>query len=188
MQPMPPLRGKGMLVTGTVLLVLGLIGIILGIVMTARAIAALSDDVGTAEATPTTITRTLDGDKTYAVYAADGVTVEVGDIEVAGPSGAVTVKATAADTNVDVSGTSYSEIATFKTSDDGDYEVTVSTEGATVAVAPSLTSAAMSLVWLVGVVIGGFLAFLGVIFLIIGAVQRSGSKKRQRAAMGGQQY
>ncbi|MCB0906431.1 MAG: hypothetical protein KDB63_04855 [Nocardioidaceae bacterium] len=184
----PPLRGKGMLVTGTVFLVLGLVAIVLGIIMTARALASLSDDIGTAQAAPTTVTRTFDGGKTYAVYAADGVTVPVGDIEVTGDAGPVTVSATTVDGNVGVSGTNYSEVATFTPAETGSYDVTVSTDGATIAVAPSLTSAAKSLIWLIAVVAGGLMAFLGVIFLIIGAVQRSGSKKRQRAAMGGQPY
>ena len=67
MPSVPPLRGKGTLVTGTVLLVLGLIGIVAGIILTANALSSLSDKVGTAENTPTTITRNLDSGTTYAV-------------------------------------------------------------------------------------------------------------------------
>lgn len=185
MPSVPPLRGKGTLVTGTVLLVLGLIGIVAGIILTANALSSLSDKVGTAENTPTTITRNLDSGTTYAVYAAEGGSVSAGDIEVSGPSGSVSLKDPSVTSSVDVSGTNYSEVVTFDPPKTGDYDVTVSSEGAVVAVAPSLSSAAKGLAWIAGIFVGGLLAFLGVILLLIGAIQRSSSKKKQRAAMGG---
>lgn len=197
---LPPLRGKGTLITGAVLLILGLVGIILGIVMTASAATSLLTQIGTPQTSPASFVRQLDGGTTYGIYeeTAGGRgtvddpflgNVQPGDITVTGPSGPVVVSGTGSSVNTVGDGTQlFAEIATFDPPTSGTYTIEITTAGSLVAVAPSLSSAAKGLAWIAAIVIGGLIALLGVILLIVGAVQRSSSRKKQREVLAAAGY
>jgi uncharacterized membrane protein len=196
----PPLRGKGTLITGVVLLLVGLLAIIVGIVLTAGAATSLLNQIGTPQTSPTTFTRQLDGGTTYAVYeATDSGTgtasdpfignVQPSDISVTGPSGPVAVTDTGSTVNTVGDGNRlFAEVATFDAPSSGSYTVTIATEGSLVAVAPALSAAAKAFAWVAAIIIGVLLALLGIILLIVGAVQRSSSRRKQQAALAGSGY
>ncbi|ACV80115.1 hypothetical protein [Nakamurella multipartita] len=187
----PPPRGKGMLITGAVLLGLGIVGIVLGIVMTVNAATSLLSKIGAAQTAPATFTSQLDGGSTYAVYEATqgtgaATTVQPTAISVTGPSGAVTVSKTGATVNsVGDNNQNYAEVALFTPPTTGSYTITVAGNGAVVAVAPALSTAAKGFAWIVAVIFGGLFAVVGLILLIIGAVRRSSSRRAQPSQFGG---
>ncbi len=178
-----PRRGKGALVTGVVLLVLGLLAIILGSVVTAGTVKELtSTQVGAAQTAPTTFTSQLNPATTYAVFeAADAgkSSVQVADVTVISSEGdAVTVKKTTDEVVVPgEGGQRFVEVATFDIGTSGEYEVKVATEGSSVAVAPAVSTTSKGVAWIGAVILGGLLAVLGVVLIIVGAVQRSSSRK-----------
>ena len=192
----PPLRGKGTLITGTVLLVLGLVAVIAGIVMLAGTATSLLSQIGTPQTSPTSFTRQLDGGTTYAVYeATDGGSgtlddpflgdVQPTDITVTGPGGTVPVNGTGNEVNTVGDGKQlFAEVATFNPPSSGSYTIDIATTGSLVAVAPSLSSVGKAAMWLLLIGLGGLLALIGIILLIVGAVQRSSSRKKQREALG----
>ncbi len=184
-KPVAPLRGKGALITGAVLLGLGIVTIIVAIAMTAGAVGSLANQIGASQTAPTTITGQLNAGTAYAVYeVAPGgaATVQVGDITVTGPSGPVAVtKSTATvGTTTGQGNQTFAEVATFTPSASGSYAVAIATKGAVVTVAPSLSSEAKGVAWIAAIIPGVLLAFIGVIVLIVGAVQRSSSRKQQQ--------
>ena len=189
----PPLRGKGALLTGAVLLVIGAVAIIVGIVLTANAASSVLDNnkIGSAQTAPATFTNQLDGGTTYAVYEAtqgvNGTTaVQPADISVTGPSGPVTISKTSGTVNTTgADNKTYAEVATFDPPTTGSYTIAVATKGSVVAVAPALSTAAKGVAWIVAVVLGGFVALIGLILIIIGAVRRSSSRNTQQDAFGG---
>jgi hypothetical protein len=180
----PKLRGKGTLITGTVLLVLGLAVIVVSIVMTAGAATSLVTQIGAAQTAPTTLNSQLNGGTTYAVYeVAQGgaATVQPADITVTGPSGPVPVANSNATVTANGQGNqNFTEVATFTPPSTGSYAVAVATKGALVAVAPALSTAAKGVAWIAAIIPGVLFALIGVILLIVGAVQRSSSRKRQQ--------
>ena len=185
-----PGRGKGLLITGAVLLVIGAVAVILGIVLTANAASTVLDNnkISSAQTAPATFTSQLDGGTTYAIYEATqgGTTVQTTDIKVTGPSGPVAISKT--NGTVNTTGTdnqTYAEVATFDPSTTGSYTIAVATNGPVVAVAPALSTAAKGIAWIVAVVLGSFVALIGLILVIIGAARRSSSRKEQQAAFGG---
>ncbi len=181
-----PARGKGMLITGAVLLLLGIVAIIVSIVMTAGAATSLVSRISAPQIAPTTFTSQLDGGSTYAVYesvpGAGSVTVvQAGDIAVTGPAGPVTVtKTNGTATTVGNGNMSFAEVATFTPPASGSYTIEVATQGAAVAVAPAVSTAAKGFAWLAAIIPGILFAFVGFILLIVGAVQRSSSRKQQQ--------
>ncbi len=192
----PPLRGKGTLITGVVLLILGLVAVIAGIALLAGTAGSLLSQIGTPQTAPTSFTRQLDGGTTYAVYEATSAgtgtaddpflgNVQPSDITVKGPSGDVQVNGTGSTVNTVGDGTQlFAEVATFNPPTSGSYTIDIATTGSLVAVAPSLSSAAKAAVWIAVIGLGALLALIGIILLIVGAVQRSSSRKKQQAALG----
>ena len=193
----PPLRGKGTLITGVVLLILGLVAVIAGIALLAGTATSLLSQIGTPQTAPTSFTRQLDGGTTYAVYEAtdggSGTTedpflgdVQATDITVKGPNGDVPVTSTGDQVNTVGDGKQlFAEVATFNPPTTGSYTIDISTTGSLVAVAPSLSSVGKAAIWLALIGLGGLLAVIGIILLIVGAVQRSSSRKKQQAALAG---
>ena len=187
----PPLRGKGTIITGAVLLVLGAVLIILGYIVTAGTAQSLSGQViGNPQTTPTTITSQLDPFRTYAVYEATDAgsgKVQPDDITVTGPTGlAVTVNKTTDQVSAVGDGNKrYVEVATFDIGTSGSFAIKVASEGSLVAVAPALSTAAKGVAWIAAIILGAVLALVGLILIIVGAVQRSSSRKKQQDALGG---
>ncbi len=180
----PPQRGKGTLITGVVLLVIGAVGIIVGIVLTASAASSVLDNnkIGSAQTAPATFTSQLDSGTTYAIYEAtqgvNGTTaVQPADISVTGPSGPVTISMTSGTVNTTgADNKNYAEVATFDPPTTGSYNIAVATKGSLVAVAPALSTVAKGVAWIVAVVLGSLVAIIGLILIIIGAVRRSSSR------------
>lgn len=195
--PVPPLRGKGSLITGVVLLLLGLLAVIAGIVGTATTASGLIGQIGSPQASPTSFTRQLDAGTTYAVWeettGGSGTTgdpylgnVSPSDITVTGPSGTVPVRSTGNQVNtVGDSKQLFAEVATFDPPTTGSYTIQVATAGSLVSVAPAASSIGKAAQWLTLIGIGVLLGLVGLVLLIVGAVQRSSSRRRQREAMGG---
>jgi hypothetical protein len=72
-------------------------------------------------------------------------------------------------------GQTFTEVANFTIGTSGSFTIKVATEGAVVAVAPSVATEAKGFAWIVGVVVGPLLGLVGLIVLIVGFVQRSKS-------------
>jgi hypothetical protein len=190
-------RGKGLVTSGIVLLILGLIAVVGGVAGFAVSAASLVTEFGSPQNTPATITRTLDGGTTYAVYeAATGGTgttadplignVLPSDITVKGAAGDVAVKDVGSTTQTyDVNGKRYGAVATFDPPTSGQYTIEVQTEDAIVVVAPSFTSFGKAAIWILLVLLGVVLGLIGLILLIVGLVKRSRSKKELAMASGG---
>jgi len=188
----PQVKGKGMIWTGAVLLVVGVVLIVAGIVGVVVSAAGLITGFGSPVATPTSVTRTLDAGTTYAVYELSGLgsgsgtaddpllaTVSPSDVTVTGPGGvAVPVKDPGSMTQTFTnSGKEYFVVATFDPPVTGSYDIAIATEGAEVLVAPSFSAFGRSLAWVSAIGLGGLLALVGLILLIIGLVRRSSSKR-----------
>lgn len=186
----PPPRGKGMLITGAVLLAIGIIGIILGIVMTVNAATSLLSKIGAPQTAPATFTSQLDGGSTYAIYEATAgtgaaTTVAPTAISVTGPSGAVAVSKTGGTVSVTDNNQHFAEVAVFTPPATGSYTIAVAGNGTVVAMAPALSTAAKGFAWIVAVIVGGLFAVVGLILLIIGAVRRSSSRRPPAGQFGG---
>ncbi len=194
--PVKP-RGKGLLTSGIVLLILGLLGVVGGIIGIATSAGSLVKEFGSPQPTPTSITRILDGGTTYAVYEAstggtgsssDPLTgnVILSDITVTGPAGAVNVNDVGNSTQTyDANGERFGAVATFDPPTTGSYTIAVSTEGSVVVVAPSFTSFGKIAIWVLLILFAVVLGLLGLILLIVGLVKRSKSKKEIAMASGG---
>jgi hypothetical protein len=186
----PRARGKGLLISGMVLLVVGVAAVVVGIVMTAGTASSLLNKISAAQTAPATFTGQLEGGTTYAVYeatrGASGIaSIGPGEITVTGPSGSVSVTRTG-DTvsTVGEDSNNYAEVAAFTPPASDTYTITVAAERSLVAVAPALSTAAKGFAWIVAVVLGGLVAVIGLILVIIGAVRRSSARSRQGTAPG----
>lgn len=198
--PAPPqVKGKGMIWTGVALLVVGVVLIVAGIIGVIAAAASLISGFGSPVTTPTTVTRTLEKGTTYAVYELSGLasgtgttedpllaTVSPADITVTGPGGVVVgVKDPGSVTQTFTNGgKEYFAVATFDAPATGSYEISIATEGAEVLIAPSFSAFGKSFAWIAAIGLGGLLALLGLILLIVGLVRRSSSKKAVAQATG----
>jgi hypothetical protein len=198
--PPPRVKGKGMIWSGAILLVVGMVLVVAGIIGVVASAASLVSGFGSPFTTPTTVSRTFDAGTSYAVYelkrsdSGSGskddpllATVLPSDVTVTGPGG-VTVpvtdpgELTQTFTN---GGREYFVVATFDAPATGTYQVAIASEGAEVLVAPSLTAFGRSFAWIGAIGLGGLLALLGLVLLIVGLVRRSSSKKRAAVAAGG---
>ena len=173
-----PTPGKGALIAGAVLLVLGIVATFLGVAVfggTAKEIAGTT--VSNPAATPAEIIGDLEAATTYAVYEEtdSATTITPADVKVTAEDGtALTVGDPASSTVVTGDGgKKYTEVATFIVGTSGTFAVTVAKEGATVAVAPSVSVASQGFAWGAAAIVGVVLALIGIILLIVGAVQRS---------------
>ncbi len=186
----PKRKGKGAILTGVVLLVAGLLAVVGGIIGVASAASSLVSEIGSPSATPTSFNRVLNAGTTYAIYevtsSGSGTSgdpylgsVRTGDVTVTGPDGnSVVVREPGLTTQTTQSGSdTFLVVATFDPPTTGTYTVEVSTEGTTVALAPSLTALAGTLRWIGLIVVGVLLGVIGLIVLIVGIVRRSSSRK-----------
>jgi hypothetical protein len=188
----PPVKGKGMIWTGAVLLVVGMLLVVAGIIGVVASAASLINGFGSPVTTPTTVTRTLEAGTTYAVYERSSLvsgsgtledpllaSVSPADITVTGPGGVVVpVKDPGQMTQTFTNGgKEYFAVATFDAPASGSYEITIAGEGAEVLVAPSFSAFGRSIAWVAAIGLGGLLALVGLVLLIIGLVRRASSKK-----------
>ncbi len=177
----PTKRGKGLLISGAVLLVLGILAVIVGVAAVGNTAKELADtQVGASQNAPTTITGPLDAATTYAVYEAAESgkgTVQVADVIVTNSAGdPATVTASTDSASVTgKDGKNYVEVATFTVGTSDTFAVEVGTQGAVVAVAPSVSSLSKGFALGTAAILGIVLGVVGVILLIVGAVQRSRS-------------
>jgi len=182
----PRKRGKGAIITGLVLLAVGIVMAIGGIVAFGASAASLLSGLGTPQTTPVELPKTLDGGTTYAVYeqATSGTgtsgdpyigSIQPGDVTVQATDGTEVILTDAPSLSQTFSDGSknYVVVATFDPPVSGQYVVSVKTDGATIIVAPSLTSVAKALPWLALIGVGALLALAGLIVFIIGIVRRS---------------
>lgn len=173
-----PKRGKGSLITGAVLLVLGAILTFLGVAVpggTAKEIA--NTQLSAPKTAPAEWTTDLKANTTYAVYAEKGkATVKASDVSVAAADGtALTVKPSDSVEVKGEGGNTYTEVANWTIGTSGKFTIKVSTQDAVVAVAPSIATESKGFGFLAALVGGPLLALIGVILLIVGGVQRSRS-------------
>ena len=193
--PAPALKGKGAIVTGIVLLLLGVVAVVAGIAGSAASLSSLVSGFSTPKPTPAHFVLTLDGGTTYAVYeqAAGGHGVPgdpfqgaVGpaDVTITGPGGAVAfVPAGSSSQSYTNAGSTFVAAGTFDPPTSGSYTIDVTTSPpVNVVVAPSFTSFGRAIGWIGLIGLGALLGLVGLITLIVGLVRRSGSKKAIAAA------
>lgn len=171
-------RGKGALIAGAVLVVLGIVVTFLGIAVpggTAKEISATQ--VTAPKPTPADWTTDLPASSAFGVYAAkDGAPVAVSDVTVAAADGTpITVQKSDTVEVTGDNGKTFTEIANFSTGTSGSFTIKVAANGATVALAPSISTASKGAAWIVALFIGPLLALIGVVLLVVGGVQRSRS-------------
>jgi hypothetical protein len=192
--PAPTLKGKGAIITGIVLLLVGLVAVIAGIAGTASALSSLVSGFSSPKPTPAHFVMALEGGTTYAVYEESGggtgangdpflVTVQAQDVTITGPSGTVPFIASGQQTqSYTTSGTTFVMAGSFDPQTSGSYTIDVSTSPVVnVVVAPSFTSFGRAAGWIGLIGLGALLGLAGLITLIVGLVRRSGSKKKVAA-------
>ena len=188
--PAPKPKGKGLTVTGALLMLVGVLLVIGGIVGAVSAAAKLVSELGGASTTPATITKQLTGGTTYAVFVEasggtgttdDPFTSEVGtsDISVTGPDGGtVPIQETGSTTQtLDNNGSTYGALVTFTPPSTGQYTIKVGGSGASVLVAPDVAAIGKSFVAVALIPLGIIVGLVGLILLIVGLVRRSSSKR-----------
>jgi hypothetical protein len=186
----PKLKGKGLTISGALLMVLGAILVVVGIVGTVSAAAKFVSDLGAVATTPATITRDLNAGTTYAVYVeATGGTgtngdpftsdVSASDITVTGPDGSnVTVNDMGSSTQtVDNNGSTFGALVTFTAPTSGQYKIDVAGSGGKVLVAPDVLAIGKSFALAAFIPVGILVGLLGLVLLIVGLVRRSSSKR-----------
>ncbi len=174
----PQKRGKGALITGAVLLVLGIILTFLGIAVPSGTAKEITGTQLTAPKTaPAEWTTELAAATTYGVYAEKGkATVPASDVSVTASDGtALTVSSSDTAEVKGEGGTTFTEVANFTIGTSGTFTIKVTTKDAVVAVAPSVATEAKGFVWILALVVGPILGLIGIIMLIVGGVQRSKS-------------
>ncbi len=178
----PPKGGKGALITGAVLLVLGILATVLGVAVVGNCVEGDHRHPGRRLADrPDHDHHPLDAATTYAVYeAADAGkgTVQAADVTVTNAAGdPVTVtKTTDSVSATGKDGKNYVEVANFTIGTSDTFTITVATQGAVVAVAPSLSTASKGTAFFAAIILGILLGIVGIILLIVGAVRRSSSR------------
>jgi hypothetical protein len=191
----PPVKGKGLIWSGVVLLVVGLVVFVVGIIGVVTSAVNLASGFEAPVTTPATVTRSIDAGTTFAVYersslAGSGTaedpllaSVSPADVTVTGPGGAaVAVRDPGNLTQTFTSGGGeFFAVALFDAPVTGTYEITVATEGARVIVGPSFTAFGRSVAWAAAIGLGALLGLVGLILLIVGIVRRSSSKKKAAA-------
>jgi hypothetical protein len=195
--PQPTPRGRGAIVTGLVVLLVGVAFVIAGVVGSVSSVASLISGLGSPRTTPTEFTQTLDAGTTYAVYeqATSGAgtsgdpyvgRVAPGDITVTAPDGSsvLVTEASSFSQTYTNNARTFVVVATFDPPVTGVYRVSVSTEGATVVVAPSITAFGRSLPWVALAGFGVLLGLVGIVVLIVGLVRRSSSRRPSAAIPG----
>ena len=183
-------RGKGAIVTGAVLLLLGLVCAVAGIVGVVSTASGLISGLGTSHTTPTRFTQSFEAGTTYAVYeqalAGTGVPGEPfqgrvvpGDVVVTAPDGSTVVVDDAPSLSETFSsGTrTYMVVATFVPRSTGTYTVDITTDGTVVLVAPSVTALAKALPWVALIVVAALIGLAGLVILIVGLVRRSSASR-----------
>ncbi len=96
-----------------------------------------------------------------------------GDIEVAGPAGAVVVRSVSLEEEIDLVEGHYVAIAAFDAESDGQYRVTIAGAQETVVVGPSILSGVgRAGGWLVGTLVSGLVLLVGLGLLIASFVRR----------------
>lgn len=186
----PKLKGKGLSITGALLMVLGAVLVVVGIVGTVSAAAKFVSDLGAVSTTPATITRDLTAGTTYAVYVeATGGTgtngdpftsdVSASDITVKGPDGSsITVNDMGSSTQtVDNNGSTFGALITFTAPTTGQYTIDVAGSGGRVLVAPDVLAIGKSFALAAFIPVGILVGLLGLVLLIVGLVRRSSSKR-----------
>lgn len=171
-------RGKGALVTGAVLLVLGVILTFLGIAVpagTAKEITATQ--LSAPKTAPAEWSADLAAATTYGVYAEKGgVTVPASDVSVTASDGtALTVTSSDTAEVKGDGGKTFVEVANVTIGTSGTFTIKVSTQGAVVAVAPSVATESKGFAFVAALFVGPLLCLIGVVLLIVGGVQRSRS-------------
>ena len=172
-------RGKGMIWTGVLVIVLSVVVGIAGLVMlgTARdGIANLA--TATPKSTPINETMTF-GRGIYFIYAdTSQQQVAPSDIGVVGRNGALSVYAPVAVETLTLNGVHFQDVAGVKVTEPGTYQVNIVTQGARVVVGPSFSTAFKNSLAALALMSVAFLLFLiGLVLLIVGLVRRSKSKR-----------
>ncbi len=174
----PAKRGKGALITGAVLMVLGIAITFLGVAVPAGTAKEITGtQLSAPKTTPAEWTTSLAAATTYGVYEEKGkATVPASDVTVTASDGtALTVKTSDTAEVKGEGGKTFTEVANFTIGTSGTFTIKVATKDAVVAVAPSVATESKGFAFIVGLVVGPLLGLIGLILLIVGFVQRSKS-------------
>ena len=180
--------GRGQIIAGVVMLLAGPVLAAVGIVGLIYAGAHFVTSYSAPEMTPVTLTQSLDGGSTYAVFQlADGSTAQISadDVKVTGPTGTVPVVPVGSDQTYTTGDSLFSAVVDFEPPQSGTYEVAVDAPNATVVVGPSLGSVGRFAVWIGAIVLGGLLFLAGIVLLIVGLVRRSSSRRTPSLPLSG---
>ena len=175
-------KGKGMWITGLVMLVVGIVMMVGGAVAGVGSAANLLSNVGAPQNTPGAFTQHLDRG-TYYVYElvldpSVASSLSASDITITDPGGNVVgVSDSSVTQTVTVNDANYKARFSFGAPTGGDYQFQVGGSGAVVAVGPSITALGGTFAWFGLIGLGGLVAFIGFILLIVGIIRAASSRK-----------
>jgi hypothetical protein len=187
----PRRRGRGLLWSGVVLLVLALVLGLAGAVGIGRGVGSLVSGTNEPVATPASFSADLEGGSSYTVYEAPpfGSVPTIGPdaVSVVGTDGTVVpVTGTGSTTESFVNGeTTFVAVAQFVAPATGTYLVQVPTPGTTVVLGPSFSELVGLGIWGLLIGLAVLLGLVGLILLVIGLVLRASTPK---PAYGGATY
>lgn len=178
----PPVKPKGMLIAGVVLVVLSIVVFVGPTVWATVSIASTADDAPAFE-TPGTVTTTLEAGE-HAIWT-NSAYLAPDEVTITGPTGEVTSTDYTGGEGVASltrDGTSFSPEVTFDAPTTGSYTVTVDERGPStdVVVGPpanAFTTAFATVA--IAFVASSLIGLIGVILFIIGLVRRSRAKRQQ---------
>jgi len=189
----PKRRGRGLIWSGVVLLVLAVVLGLAGIVGVGRGVGDIASGSTEPSVTPAVFTAELIAGRGYTLYEAppSGAAPTLGpdSFTVTGADGqAVPLEGmgTTAET-IDIGGTTFVAVAQFDAGISGTYIVEAPQPGTTVLLGPSLSQLAGLGLWGLAIGIAVLLGFVGLVLLVIGLVLRA-SKPSPAPAYGGTAY
>jgi hypothetical protein len=184
----PPRRkGRGLIISGVVALLVGVLMVVIGIASTVSAASGLISGFGSPVSTPGTVVRDLEGSTTYVVYelvpfSGASSALSVADVSVTGPTGSVTVTEPGFDQTFTSDSEDFTGFAQFTTTTAGSYSVTVGGSGPSeVLVAPGVGSLAGAGLGIALIALGALVGLVGLILLIVGFVRRAAKPQPQVA-------
>lgn len=187
----PKRRGRGLIWSGVVLLVLAVVLGLAGAVGIGRGVGSIASSSTAPVDTPATFTADLEAGRTYVLWQLTGpggaVTVAPEEVVVLGQGtgDAVVSSAGSVTQTFESNGDSFTAAASIVASETGTYVVQVATPGATVLVGPGLDSLVGLGIWGLLIVLAVLLGLVGLILLVIGLVVRASTPK---PAYGGATY
>jgi hypothetical protein len=182
----PPRRkGKGLIISGIVTLLVGVLLVIVGIASTVSAASGIISGFGSPFSAPGSVERELEGSTTFVVYelvpfSGASANLSAAQVSVVGPTGPVDISSPGFDQTFTSNSDDFTAFAQFTTTTAGTYSIVIGgTEPTEVLVAPGVGSFAGAGVGIALIGLGALVGLVGLILLIVGLVRRASKPQPQ---------